>query len=148
MKSWWLRFPPLQGYAQCKRLKGLQQDATHIALTVCPEQLQYKLQLPQGPSNQHPGVQLRGTGGCPCLPHGLHPKEGMLAQIGQLSPVPAAFLTPLHPPIQKLRSRDTGIDNDTASLLSQMHRRRVWDVVWAALEPHILMLGWVTVFHR
>lgn len=136
MQNWWSRFSLLQRYVQCERLKGIQQDATHTALAVCPEQFRLKLRLPQGARIPN---QLRGTGGFPASPAWCASPGGEAG--AGLSPVPAAFLPAPHLPSRKLMRKDTGADTSTAPLLFHKHRGERKSMGWG------MSCSWVTFFN-
>lgn len=116
------QLPPLQKSAQCKRLKGLQQDATHTALSASPEQLRVKLQLPRGARvpQQHTGAQLGGSGGCPAsLTWIAFPGWEACADLA-LCMQP---LSGLHPPSRELM-RGCGYQRVAAAITNA--QRRAW----------------------
>lgn len=122
MKSYWAT--PLHGYAQYERLKGFQQDTTHRALTICPEQLQFKLQLPQGPCtpSQHAGCPAERRWSTPACPVWFA-SQGEDAGANQPhQPCTCSLLSPCCILSAEPGCQDTCVDNNMASLLSKKQR--------------------------
>lgn len=130
------QLPPLQKSAQCKRLKGLQQDATHTALSTSPEQLQVKLQLPQGARvpQQHTGAQLGGSRGCPAFLTWFAFLGGEACADHTLCTQPSSCL---HPPSRELM-HGCGHQHGAAAISDTQRRALGWSLSHSYIVGHDL----------